>query len=72
MEHRGFLITGDFVGFRKGFSPSQYGVIIAKRQANTNLLCPTAQSEKYQWVYYVLMNNGCVEGPMFSSEIHKI
>jgi len=72
MEHRGFLTTGDFVFYGKNFSPFHCGVIIAKRQANNSLICPTVQGEKYQWVYYVLMNDGSVEGPMFSSEIRKI
>lgn len=65
-------MTGDFVFFGKGFNPFRWGVIISKRQANNSLSCPTTQGEKYQWVYYVLMSDGCVEGPLFSSEIRKI
>jgi hypothetical protein len=72
MEHRKFLMTGDFVFFRMRHNPFRWGVVIAKRQANNNLTCPTSQGEKYQWVYYVLMNDGSVEGPMFGSEIRKV
>lgn len=71
MENRGLLTTGDFVFFGRNFNPFRLGVIIAKRQANNSLICPTIKDEKYQWVYYVLMNDGSVEGPIFNSEIRK-
>lgn len=65
MEDSGHLI-GDLILWRDfGFSP-RAGMIIAVKSANN------AQLHDYQKVYYVLLPDGQIKGPVFKAELQKI
>jgi hypothetical protein len=73
VENNG-LLAGDLVLYLNRQN-RETGVIIAKRRANNDLSCTPRKSEifsHYQWVYYVLLNNGCVEGPVFNTELSQL
>lgn len=50
------------------------GVVIAMKKPNSTLVCDGLFSPTNNtfWVYYVLLNSGDVEGPLFQGEISQI
>jgi hypothetical protein len=73
VENNG-LLAGDLVLYINRHA-RETGVIIAKRRANNDLSCSPKKSDvfyHYQWVYYVLLNNGYIEGPLFYTELSKL
>jgi hypothetical protein len=61
------LSIGDFIKHR---DKNICGMIIAAKKANQDLLCKAIHN-KFM-VYYVLLNSGDIEGPLFYSEISQM
>lgn len=64
------ISIGDLV---KHTQKKSQGVVIGMRRPNSSLVCDQAQFvENSFWVYYVLMNSGDIEGPLFQGEISQM
>lgn len=62
-------LTGDLVNIVNG---SLTGLIIATTQSNRNPLNSGRLDNSYPWVYYVLISDGLIKGPLFASEIRTL
>lgn len=62
-------LIGEFVIITR---ESCTGLIIAASQSNTNPLNNCQIDNSYPLVYYVLISDGLIKGPLFSSEIRTL
>jgi len=63
------LKIGDFVFCKKMFNSSKTGMVIATKPSNYS---SNNSTNCYSTVYYVLLQEGIVEGPLFSSEVTMV